>query len=136
MNLVLESGRLGTDPELKTTQTGKQVCRLRLAGDSGIKPKEGEQPTPVWLSVIAWQNLAEACAATLHKGDLVVVLGRQASHEYEKSGVKVRDYEIVAEMVAVDARTLARRTAPADQAAANAKAALEGSDINLDDLPF
>jgi single-strand DNA-binding protein len=139
VNVSIYTGRIGSDPEIKTTSTGKQVCSLRLAADSGVKPKEGsQQPPPVWLTVIAWQGLAEACKA-LHKGDLVVVVGKQSVRQYKtQDGQQKTIYEVTAECIAVDLRTLAKRHA--DQATSTIERVFEGKedlgDLNIDDLPF
>ncbi len=62
-------GRLGSDPQLRTTQTGEPVANFNLAIDQGY----GERKTTVWVRVSVWGKQAEACARHLSKGDLVAV---------------------------------------------------------------
>ena len=68
MNHVVLVGRLGVDPELRSTQGGKTMCRLRLATD-GTR-KEGEEAKPDWHDVVVWDRQAELCAQYLAKGKL------------------------------------------------------------------
>jgi single stranded DNA-binding protein len=60
-------GRLGQDPELKTSAAGKTWTRLNLAVGLG----EDAQ----WVSVATFGKVAERLCATLHKGDKLYVEG-------------------------------------------------------------
>jgi single-strand DNA-binding protein len=62
-------GRLGNDPQLRTTQTGEPVANFNLAIDQGY----GERKTTAWVRVVVWGKQAEACSQHLGKGDLVEV---------------------------------------------------------------
>jgi len=62
-------GRLGSDPQLRTTQTGEPVANFNLAIDQGY----GERKTTAWVRVTVWGKQAEACHQHLSKGDLVCV---------------------------------------------------------------
>jgi Single-strand binding protein family len=46
-------GRLGKDPEMSYTPTGKAVTKFSLAVDQGKDQK------PMWLNIICWNELAE-----------------------------------------------------------------------------
>ena len=93
---ITATGRLGADPELKFTGSGKAVCNFRMACDKK-KQENGEWKTlsTVWLSVSLWENDAEAAAEHLAKGDLVTVVGQLNVREYErKDGTKGQSVEI------------------------------------------
>lgn len=60
-------GRLGQDPELKTSAAGKPWARLQLA----VGPNDETQ----WVSVATFGEIAERLCASLHKGDKVYVEG-------------------------------------------------------------
>ena len=60
-------GRLGQDPELKTSAAGKPWARLHLA--------VGTDAETQWISVAIFGEIAERLCATLHKGDKVYVEG-------------------------------------------------------------
>ncbi len=62
-------GRLGNDPQLRTTQSGDPVANFNLAIDQGY----GERKTTAWVRITVWGKQAEACAKHLSKGDLVCV---------------------------------------------------------------
>ena len=70
MHNILVVGRLGRDPELRYTPSGKPVTTFSLA-DNGNK-----RGGAVWFDVAAWGRLAEVCAEYLSKGREVAVQGR------------------------------------------------------------
>lgn len=82
VNKVILVGRLGKDPELRTTASGKQNCRFSLATDSGY----GDNKRTDWHNIVAWEKTAEVCARYLRKGSLVYVEGRLRHDKYEKDG--------------------------------------------------
>jgi single-strand DNA-binding protein len=93
-------GRLGRDPEVKFTQTGKAVCNLRLACASSFKDKytDAKIEKTEWIPVTVWGNLAEICGKYLKKGSQIYIAGRMQSREWEdKEGGKRKETEIVAD---------------------------------------
>lgn len=64
------TGRLGRDPELKSLQSGVDVCNLAVAVDTF-----GEKPT-LWVDVSVWGAGAAPCAKYLSKGSEVAVHGQ------------------------------------------------------------
>lgn len=72
------AGRIGKDPELKTSQAGKEYVRLSVAWQERQKDRTGEWvdgPT-MWVSVTAFGRQAGNLVASLKKGDHVTVTGR------------------------------------------------------------
>ncbi|MBG0568795.1 single-stranded DNA-binding protein [Actinoplanes aureus] len=70
-------GNLAEDADLRFTQSGRSVCRLRVAHNRRRRDNNGEwqnQPA-MWVDVTVWGELAERCAG-LKKGDTVYVFGR------------------------------------------------------------
>lgn len=59
-------GRLGSEPQIRTTKTGEPVANFNLAIDQGY----GERKTTAWVRVTVFGKLAEAMQY-LSKGDLV-----------------------------------------------------------------
>jgi single-strand DNA-binding protein len=98
LNKVLLIGNLGLDPELKYTQGGQAVLRLRLATTERYGNKAGErQERTEWHTVIVWGNRAEALNKILHKGRTIYVEGRLQTRQWEdKEGGKRSTTEIVA----------------------------------------
>lgn len=97
LNRVIIKGRIGDDPIIKTTATGKEVCTISLAVDNGEKDEHGEK-TADWFSVVAWGATATFLTRYFQKGRMVIVSGRLRSRKYtDKNGNKRTQTEIVAE---------------------------------------
>lgn len=101
LNKVLLIGNLGMDPELKFTQGGQAVLRLRLATTERYGNKAGErQERTEWHTVIVWGNRAEALNKILHKGKTIYIEGRLQTRQWEdKDGGKRSTTEIVANQI-------------------------------------
>ena len=92
-------GRLAADPELRTTQTGKQVASFRMAVDRDMVDANGHRPTD-WLTFTAWGKTAEFVSKYFSKGRMAVVSGRlQIRNWQDKEGNKRRSAEVVADNV-------------------------------------
>jgi single-strand DNA-binding protein len=97
MNLVIIKGKLGKDPELRTTPAGDAVCKFSLALSEKYKDKAGNKKEVVfWANVVSWRKLAEICARYLVKGQECIIVGKLSDASWEKDGVKHRAVEIVA----------------------------------------
>jgi single-strand DNA-binding protein len=94
-------GRLGRDPEKRTTQGGASVCSFSLATDEGYKDRDGHKVERTeWHNIVAWGPLGERCAEYLRKGSLALVEGKLQTREYEdRDGNKRKATEVVAERV-------------------------------------
>lgn len=75
-------GRLAADPELRTTQTGKQVASFRMAVDRDMVDANGHRPTD-WLTFTAWGKTAEFVSKYFRKGSAAVVHSRCQTRQYE-----------------------------------------------------
>ena len=82
MNKVLLIGRLGKNPENRSTTDGTEVSLFNLATDS--KQSNGEKITE-WHRVVAYGKTAAACNQYLQKGRLVCVEGVLRTRTYEKT---------------------------------------------------
>jgi len=94
VNLI---GRLGQDPETKTTESGKKVTHFTLATDDGYKNTEGQKVNETtWHNIVAWNGLADLADKYLKKGRQVAVEGRIVYRTYEdKKGTTRYITEIV-----------------------------------------
>ena len=116
INRVILVGRLGRDPELRSTPQGKQVCNFSLATDRWIgPPAEGsERPAEAtdWHKIVAWEKLAETCHRYLTKGQQICVEGRI---QYRKWTTPEGQTRFASEVVASDVMFLSpRRDASAE----------------------
>ncbi len=91
-NRVQLAGRLIFDPELRSTQSGKVVCRMRVATND---TREAQ-----FHDVVAWEALAKSVSESLRKGATVTVEGRLQTRTWEAAdGSTRRATEIVAAAV-------------------------------------
>jgi single-strand DNA-binding protein len=128
LNKVMIIGRLGRDPEMRYTPSGRPVTTFTVATSRTWNTSEGGRRTETeWFNVVAWSTLAEICKQHLSKGRLVYIEGRlQTRHWEDSEGNKHASTEIVAnEMIMLDER----------REGANAAEDIE-TDIEEDEFPF
>lgn len=97
LNRVQLLGRLGGDPEVRSTQNGTNVANFNIA-TSEKYTKDGEtQEKTQWHRVVAWGKLAEIGGEFLNKGSLVMIEGKLETRQYEdKEGATKYATEIIA----------------------------------------
>ena len=98
-NLVLITGRLAADPELRTTQSGISCCQFNVA----VKRQyQKDKPQEVdFISVTAWRQTAEFVSRYFKKGNVITVLGSMRNNNYtDQNGVKHYIMNVQAENVA------------------------------------
>ena len=151
LNKVFLLGNLTADPELRTTPSGKSVCRFRIATNrvwTDRQSGEKKQSTE-YHSIVAWDKLANIVGQYLTKGRSVFVEGRLTTRSWEDtSGNKHFRTEIIAENVQLGPRGTFNQT---DQTSQTPKAPSqnppsqeeeeipiveESEDINAEDIPF
>lgn len=101
INVVVVTGNLTADPELRSTPGGTQLCKLRIAVNSSRKTAEGNwEEKPNYFDVTVWGAQGENCATYLKKGRPVAINGRLDWREWEaKEGGKRQSVEIIANTV-------------------------------------
>ena len=88
---VTVSGNLCADPVLCHTTGGTPVAELRVAENRNYQDSGGEwQQATSYYTVTAWRGIAEHVAASLHKGDRVVAVGRMRQDEWTTEGGETR----------------------------------------------
>ncbi len=109
VNKVELLGRVGVEPDMRYSQGGTAITRIRLATDR--HRQNGETETD-WHDVTCWGKLAEAVNQYVGKGDRLYVSGRLAQNSYETDdGQKRHRTEIHAqEVVFLDSRNGANGT--------------------------
>ena len=84
LNKVMIIGRLGRDPEMRFTSSGRPVASFSVATTRGWTNNDGErQEETEWFHVVTWGGLAELCKKRLHKGSQVYVEGRLQTRRWE-----------------------------------------------------
>jgi len=135
MNSVNIIGRLGRDPELRTTPSGKSVCELNLAVDDGW----GENKKTAWIGCVLWDKTAEIAAQHLKKGDQCGISGRltQDTWDDKETGKKQTKTKITAERLHFTGggKKEGQSERPAAQERAGAPAP-QDDDEDDSDIPF
>ena len=104
INLV---GNLTKEPLLKYAANGNALATLSIAVNRRWKSQQTGESTEVvsFFSVVAFGPLAENVAASLTKGDRVVVSGRVDQRSWQDDeGVRHTTFEVVADEVATSLR--------------------------------
>jgi len=101
VNVVVITGNLTRDPELRHLGSGTAVCKLRVAVNSRRKDQSGNWvDKPNYFDVTVWGAQGENCANYLSKGRPVAVEGRLDWREWEdQGGNKRQSVEIIANTV-------------------------------------
>ena len=108
-------GKVGTDPECRTTASGKQLARCRLAVSTGKEETS-------WFTVVGWEAMAEHLMRVA-KGERVTVQGRLRIRPWTgRDGQQRLDVELSAD--AIESLDSATRQAQASFAE------------EFDDVPF
>lgn len=94
MNRVFLTGRLGADPEIKTTGAGKTIANVRMATNRRRKDGDRWVEEADWHKLVAFDREAESFARAARKGTLLTVEGELRYRSYEKDGHKVNLTEI------------------------------------------
>lgn len=98
LNRVLLLGNLGADPELRMTNGGQAVLKLRLAtSETYLDRNRVRQERTEWHNVVVWGKRAEALGKILSKGSRIFVEGGLRTSSYDdREGNKRYKTEIVA----------------------------------------
>jgi single-strand DNA-binding protein len=103
LNVVVVTGNLTRDPELRSLASGTSVCKLRVAVNSRRKDSASGEwvDKPNYFDVTVWGAQGENCATYLSKGRPVAIEGRLEWREWEASdgSGKRQAVEIVANSV-------------------------------------
>jgi len=97
MNCVLLTGRIGSDPELRTLPSGTQITEMRVAVNDNYKNKNGEKVERThWFTVKAFGKLADLASTYLSRGNKVGIIGRFNYEEWETEGHRRSKVTIIA----------------------------------------
>ena len=84
INKVTLIGNLGADPEIRTLETGQQVCSFSVATSDDYKDKNGEwQNVTDWHRIVIWGDLAKRTFDRVKKGHKVYLEGKIKTRKYQ-----------------------------------------------------
>jgi single-strand DNA-binding protein len=101
VNKAILIGNLGSDPEVRYTQSGQAVANFSLATNEVWNDQQGQkQQRTEWHKIQVWGKTAENCAKFLAKGRPVYIEGRITTPQWtDKEGQQRYTTEIVASQV-------------------------------------
>lgn len=143
-NLVVLTGRLTADPELKNTPNGVPVCSFTIAVDRRFK--QGEERQSDFVNIVAWRGQAEFVSKYFSKGSMIGIEGSIQTRRYQdKEGKNRTAFEVMANNVQfVESKKLEGAaegnsfTASQNDPLAQLQTNLDGFQLahDDDDLPF
>ena len=137
-NLVVLTGRLTANPELKTTQNGISVCSFTIAVER--RYKQGEEKQTDFINIVAWRNVAEVVSKYFSKGSMIGIEGSIQTRKYtDKDGNNRTAFEVVANNVQFVESKRDSAASPANATPTAFSNADDNDFIDItadDDLPF
>ena len=137
-NLVVLTGRLTADPELKTTTSGVSVVSFSIAVQR--RYKSGEEPITDFINVVAWRSSAEFVSKYFKKGNMIGIEGSIQTRKYQdKDGNNRTAFEVVAnnvQFVETKRENSTDVSAPSPSSSNNNTDFAEIQASDDDDLPF
>ena len=96
LNKVIIGGRLTSDPELKSTQSGVAVTSFSIAVDRKTA-KDAEKKTD-FISIVAWRGTAEFITKYFRKGSSICIVGNIQTRSWQgQNGDKRYATEVIAD---------------------------------------
>ncbi len=100
VNKVILIGNVGIDPEVRTTEGGVKVARVRLATTERLFDRQNNETKEhtEWHTITLWRGLADVVDRFVHKGSQIYVEGRLRTREWmDKDNNKRYTTEILAD---------------------------------------
>ncbi len=96
LNVVVLTGRLTADPELRHTPNDVAVTSFTIAVNRRFA-RPGEERQTDFIDIVAWRNTAEFVCKYFTKGQLIAIEGSIQTRTYQdKDGNKRKAFEVVA----------------------------------------
>ena len=100
INKVILVGNVGGDPEVRTTESGVKVARIRLATSERYTDKQSGERKELteWHTITLWRGLADIVDRYVHKGSQLYIEGRLRTREWtDTNSIKRYTTEILAD---------------------------------------
>ena len=126
VNKVILIGNVGMDPEVRTTESGVKVARVRLATTERLFDRQANETREhtEWHTVTLWRGLADVVDRYVRKGSQIYVEGRLRTRDWmDKDNNKRFTTEILADSMNLLGR---RSDNPVSDGAASASAPAYG----------
>lgn len=124
VNKVILIGRVGADPEVRTTAQGVKAARLRLATtERYTDTQSGERREfTEWHTITLWRGLAEVVERYVEKGMQLYIEGRLRTREWVDER---QSKHYTTEILADNMQMLGAKQSPAMKALAQMEEALD-----------
>lgn len=150
VNKVILVGNVGIDPEVRTTESGVKVARVRLATTERIYDRQTNESKELteWHTVTLWRGLADVVDRYVKKGSQIYIEGRLRTREWtDKDNIKRYTTEVLADEMKLLGRKSDNQQATAPQGGYSApaqqpvqqptqSASIPQVNDDPDDLPF
>lgn len=100
VNKVILVGNVGIDPEVRTTESGVKVARVRLATTERYYDRQTNEAKELteWHTITLWRGLADVVDKYVRKGSQLYIEGRLRTREWtDKENIKRYATEILAD---------------------------------------
>lgn len=100
VNKVILVGNVGIDPEVRTTESGVKVARVRLATTERLYDRQSNETKELteWHTITLWRGLADVVDRYVRKGSQLYIEGRLRTREWvDKDNIKRYTTEILAD---------------------------------------
>lgn len=138
INRIILLGFLGSDPEVRYSQSGAAIANFTMATTETWKKDGVKESVTEWHRIVVFKRLAEICGENLKKGSKIYLEGKIQTRKWEdKNGNKRWTTEIVAQnMKMLDSRgSTQQEEPPAPMNKTESKP--ESGDIDMgEDVPF
>lgn len=149
LNKVQLIGNVGKDPEIRSTQDGKEIASLSLATNESWKDKStGERKDKVeWHRITIFnENLVKVIKSYIKKGCKLYVEGQLQTRKWtDKDGVEKYSTEVVLQnfngtITMLDSKSDSAASTPAEQPNAATQSFIESqktsAEVISDEIPF
>ena len=133
MNVVIVSGNLGANPEVRATASGLAVANLSVATNERVK-QDGEWADHTeWHRITVFGKQAEVCGKFLAKGSKVTVQGKLRTRKFtDKNGQDKWTTEILADSV----EFMSQAQTSSEPAPMPAAVVAQPEAVKEDEIPF
>lgn len=129
VNKVILVGNVGIDPEVRTTESGVTLARIRLATTERLFDRQANETKEhtEWHTITLWRGLADVVDRYVRKGTQIYVEGRLRTREWmDKDNNKRYTTEILADTMNLLGRRSDNPASAGDGAYGSAPAAQPG----------
>ena len=135
MNNICITGRLTSDPDVRTTQSGISVSMAKIAVDRDYK--SGGERIADFIPCVFWRGLSDFVSKYFKRGDMIAVVGSLESRKYkDKDGNNRIVWEVKADKVNFCGGKKETSSGQTEQPEENHVGNFEESAGYSEDLPF